>query len=116
MTVRSSLSVPALSDGRRYRYMEVWQRLMVTLSDLMDAGKLLWVYCCDCGRERDIDPASLPLPPAFPVPVVGSRMKCSACGSRKINTKPELWDRGHMRQTRRHQNSREIARQHRTDE
>ena len=75
----------------------------VTLGDLVDAGKLRWVYCCDCGRERDINPASVPLPASFPVPSVGSRMKCSACASRKINTKPELYPGGSeaMRQRRR---------------
>ena len=75
----------------------------VTLSDLEKAGKLLWVYCCDCGRERDVEPRSLPLPASFPVPLVGARMRCSACGSRKINTKPELYPGGieTMRQRRR---------------
>jgi hypothetical protein len=57
----------------------------VTLSDLAHDGKLLWVYCTDCGRERDLDPASLPLPGETPVPSVGKRMKCSACGSRTID-------------------------------
>jgi hypothetical protein len=66
----------------------------VTLGDLINAGKLLWVYCCDCGRERDVDPAALPLPADFPVPSVGSRMKCSACASRKIDAKPELYPGG----------------------
>ena len=33
----------------------------VTLGDLARAGKLLRVYCCDCGRERDFEPLSLPL-------------------------------------------------------
>ncbi|MEI9899215.1 MAG: DUF3800 domain-containing protein [Hyphomicrobium sp.] len=65
----------------------------VTLSDLMREEKLLWVYCNDCGRERDLAPASLPVPPDTPVPDVGKRMRCSACGSRKINTKPELYPR-----------------------
>jgi hypothetical protein len=63
----------------------------VPLGELAAAGKLLWVYSSDCGGERDIDPASLPLPASFPVPEVGSRMKCSACASRKINTKPQLY-------------------------
>jgi hypothetical protein len=53
--------------------------------------------------ERDVDPATIPLPPEFPVPKVGSRMKCSACGSRKVETKPELYPGGieAMRQRRR---------------
>lgn len=43
----------------------------VTLGDLARASKLLWVYCCDYGRERDLDPATVPLPPESPVPSVG---------------------------------------------
>ena len=53
--------------------------------------KLLWVYCCDCGHERDVHPATVPLPAETPVPDVGKDMKCSKCSSRKINTKPELY-------------------------
>jgi len=62
----------------------------VRLADLIEQRKLLWVYCRDCGRERDLDPAALLLPPDWPVPDVGKRMVCSACGSRKVTTAPEL--------------------------
>src|SRR6185437_5302218 len=55
----------------------------VTLGDLIEAKKLLWVYCCDCGHERDVDPAALPLSWDTPVPFISTHMKCSACGSRK---------------------------------
>jgi hypothetical protein len=66
----------------------------VTLGDLIEAKKLLWVYCCECGHERDVDPATLPLSWDTPVPFIATHMKCSACGSRKINTKPELYPGG----------------------
>jgi hypothetical protein len=62
----------------------------VTLADLAREGKLVWVYCTACGHERDIDPATMPLPRATPVPEVGKHMKCSACGSRKVDARPEL--------------------------
>lgn len=62
----------------------------VTLGDLIREGKLLWTYCHDCCRERDVDPATIPLPPEFPVPEVGSRMTRSAYGSRSAETKPKL--------------------------
>ena len=65
----------------------------VALADLAREGKLLWVFCRDCCHERDMDPA-IPLPGDTPVPDVGKRMKCSKCGSRKINTKPELYPGG----------------------
>jgi hypothetical protein len=75
----------------------------VTLSDLIADHKLFWAYCTDGGRERDLDPRNLPLPGGTPVPSVGGRMKCSACGSRKINAKPELYHGGiiAMRERRR---------------
>ena len=69
----------------------------VTLGDLVLLDKLLWVYCCDCGHERDVDPLSIGLPVETPVPSVGKRMKCSACGSRKIDAKPELYPGGSTR-------------------
>jgi hypothetical protein len=58
----------------------------VSIGDLMRAHRLLWVYCNECGRERDVDPSTLPLPGDYPVPKVANRIKCSACGSRKITT------------------------------
>ena len=66
----------------------------VTLGDLSEGKKLLWVYCCDCGHERDVDPAALPLSWDTPVPFISTHMKCPAWGSRKINTKPELYPGG----------------------
>lgn len=66
----------------------------VTLGMLVAGGKLLWVYCRDCGHERDLEVASLPLPPSTPVPEVGRRMRCSRCGGRKITTAPELYPGG----------------------
>lgn len=63
----------------------------VTLDDLQRDGKFLWVYCNACGRDRDLDPLALPLPGTTPVPTIGKRMKCSACGSKSIHTAPELY-------------------------
>jgi hypothetical protein len=56
----------------------------VTLGDLIAADKLLWVYCRECGHERDLNPAMVPLPADTRVPDIGKHMKCSVCGSRKI--------------------------------
>ena len=66
----------------------------VLLGDLIRDGKLLWLYCRDCFRERDVDPSTIPLPPDVPVPEIGKHMKCSACGSRKIDSRPELYPGG----------------------
>ena len=66
----------------------------VTLGDLIRDGKLLWLLCCDCGREVDVPPATIPLAADFPVPHVRRPMKCSACGSRNIDSRPELYPGG----------------------
>ena len=66
----------------------------VTLGDLIHADKLLWVYCRDCGHERDVNPANVPLPADTAVPEVSKRMKCSKCGSRKVDARPELYPGG----------------------
>ncbi len=34
----------------------------VTLGDLIFEDKLLRVYCRECGHERDVNPATVPLP------------------------------------------------------
>ena len=60
----------------------------VTLADLNRDGKLAWVYCNACGRERDVPPARLGLPLETPVPEAGKRLVCSACGGRNVTVKP----------------------------
>jgi hypothetical protein len=77
----------------------------VTLGDLIRDDKLLWCYCCDCGHERDVTPATVPLPHKIAVADVGKHMKCSKCGSRKINTKPELYPGGVAAMRARHRES-----------
>lgn len=66
----------------------------VILADLKHDGKFAWVYCNDCGRERDMPPAELGLPLETPVPAAGKRLKRSACDSRKVSVKPELYPGG----------------------
>ena len=66
----------------------------VALGDLVREDKLLWVYCRECCHERDVNPANVPLPADTPVPEVGKKMKCSKCGSRAVETKPELYPGG----------------------
>jgi hypothetical protein len=62
----------------------------VTLADLAREGRLLWCYCLQCGHEREVDPLSLGLDPAEGIPTVGRRLTCSRCGSREIETRPQL--------------------------
>jgi hypothetical protein len=40
-------------------------------------------------QERVFDPSTIPLLPDVPVPEIGKHMKCSSCGSWKIDSRPE---------------------------
>jgi hypothetical protein len=60
--------------------------LPVLFGDLVRDGKLLWLYCRDCFRERDVDPSTIPFSPNVPVPEIGKH-----CGSRKIDSRLELY-------------------------
>lgn len=66
----------------------------VTIAHLIAQKKLIWGYCKACGRERDILPQALPLPRSYAVREIGRRMKCSACGAKSVETKPELYSGG----------------------
>jgi hypothetical protein len=66
----------------------------VTLAALAREDKLLWVYCRDCCHERELTPATVPLPGDTLVPDVGKRMKCPKCGSRNVTTTPEQYPGG----------------------
>jgi hypothetical protein len=74
----------------------------VTLSDLVCDGKLAWVYCNACGRERDVQPGDLGLLLDMPVPEAGKRLVCSACGERKVTVRPELYPGGVEAMRKRH--------------
>lgn len=75
----------------------------VRLADLIAEGKLMWCYCCACGHERDLDPSTLPLPATTPVPDARYSMRCTRCGAKKADTRPELYPGGieKMRMARR---------------
>lgn len=62
----------------------------VTLGDLKTEGRLVWVYCLDCCLEREFEPEAIPLPLDTPVPEVGRKLKCKACGGR-LSVKPQLY-------------------------
>jgi hypothetical protein len=74
----------------------------VTLTDLDRKGKLAWVYCNACGRERDVPQASLGLPINTPIPAAGNRLICSACDGRNVSVKLELDPGGVEAMRRRH--------------
>lgn len=63
----------------------------VTLSYLQRDGKLAWVYCNACVRERDLRPGDLGLAPETLGPEAGKRLVCSDCRERKVTVQPELY-------------------------
>ncbi len=56
----------------------------VTIQMLDEDDQLLYLYCRDCGHEKEVPPLSLGLSPDCPVPLVSRRLVCSQCRSRKI--------------------------------
>jgi hypothetical protein len=62
----------------------------VTLGDLACERRLLWFFCRSCSYEREIAPRSLGLSDDQVVPTAGQRHKCSRCGSKDIETRPQL--------------------------
>tara|TARA_E500000318_G_scaffold23279_1_gene23677 strand:- start:5346 stop:5627 length:282 start_codon:yes stop_codon:yes gene_type:complete len=61
------------------------------LADLARAGIDVFCWCHRCGHNARMTTALLipQLGPHFPVPEIGSRMRCSACASKDIATRPD---------------------------
>ena len=64
-----------------------------TLGDLADQGMGVWLWCNGCFKNGAVDTDTLivRLGRDFPVPNVGTRMRCS-CGGRDIETRPNWPD------------------------
>ena len=62
----------------------------ITLGDLREAGLALFFWCNRCGHNAVIATEALiaVLAPGTPVPAIGQRMRCSACGGSDISTRP----------------------------
>ena len=62
-----------------------------TLADLFREGVDIWCWCERCAHQGVIAAAELiaRLGPAFPVPEVARRLRCSACGSRDLHARPD---------------------------
>ncbi|MEQ8816285.1 MAG: HigA family addiction module antitoxin [Thalassobaculum sp.] len=60
------------------------------LSDLQNAGVDVLCWCNQCGHKAQAPTALLiaQLGPDFPVPGIGSRMRCGVCGSKEVATRP----------------------------
>lgn len=60
------------------------------LADLQASKVGVFCWCNRCGHnsKADTDQLAAQLGPDFPVPEIGSRMRCSACGSKDVATRP----------------------------
>lgn len=65
-------------------------RRATTLGDLRRAEVDVFCWCNRCGHNAEAATAMLigQLGPDFPVPEIGTRMRCSSCGSKDIATRP----------------------------
>jgi hypothetical protein len=61
-----------------------------TLSDLAAENMGVFCWCNRCNHNAELASSSLidSLGPLFPVPELGSLMRCSACGARDVATRP----------------------------
>ena len=62
----------------------------VTIGALRRDGRLLWCYCLDCQHEAEIDLGASGLADDIPVPEAGRHFKCSRCGGKRVDTRPQL--------------------------
>ncbi|WP_420566018.1 hypothetical protein [Thalassobaculum sp.] len=60
------------------------------LGDLLQAKVGVFCWCNRCSHYAEASTAMLiaQLGPAFPVPEIGARMRCSSCGSKDVSTRP----------------------------
>ena len=67
-----------------------------TLGEVAAKGLKLWVWCNGCSHNKTLAVASLiaRLGRNFPVPRLGARLRCSACGGRDIDARPDWPRRG----------------------
>jgi hypothetical protein len=62
----------------------------ITLGALADRAVDVFCWCNRCGHNATvaIGPLLRQLGPAMPVPEVGTRMRCTGCGSKDVATRP----------------------------
>jgi len=62
----------------------------ITLAELVAAGVDIFCWCNRCSHNAVLaaDLLMAELGPAFPVPEVGGRLRCTGCGAKDIATRP----------------------------
>jgi hypothetical protein len=62
----------------------------VTIGGLIANDQLLGVSCHKCGRHAVFDPKAMPFRSDVAVPELAGRFKCSRCGSKDTEARPEF--------------------------
>ena len=63
----------------------------LTIIDLRRSGRGLVAACNECGHRSTLMATNPKLPPDLTVVEVRTKLACSACGSRYIQTYPQSW-------------------------
>jgi hypothetical protein len=64
----------------------------ITFGWLIEKGMDVGLHCYLCGRHMIVSTSSLPFAIDTPVPSLAGRFKCTRCGSKKTEARPE-WPR-----------------------
>ena len=66
------------------------QRQAICLGELAESGIGVFCWCNRCGHNTELAIEALvgQLGPDFPVPEVGTRLRCSGCSSKDSATRP----------------------------
>jgi hypothetical protein len=69
-----------------------------TLSDLVEGKVGVFCWCNRCGHHAEAASAMLAaqLGLDFPIPEIGARMRCTACGSKDVATRPAWPSQGQI--------------------
>ena len=76
---------------RRYIEAQDAQRRATLLAEIQVHNVDVFCWCNRCGHNATISSSRLAaeLGPTFPVPDIGSRMRCSGCGSKDVAARPD---------------------------
>jgi hypothetical protein len=76
---------------RRLQQQQESRIAAASLGDLAREGVGVYCWCNRCSHSASlaIDPLLGALGPAFPVPELGARLRCSGCGSKNVATRPD---------------------------
>jgi len=76
---------------RRWQNAREQQISAITLGELASHRVDVFCWCNRCAHHAVLPVATLTAQfgPAFPVPEIGSRLRCSGCGAKDVATRPD---------------------------